>query len=538
MAHIKLIYGGPGTGKTHALLEELEETLKTVPANKIAYVSFTRQGTYQGVDLAKDKFDLTDDDCVYFKTLHSLAYHSLDIGVSDLIQYKDLRPIVDKLGLNFSKFSVVDSALTIAQNKQSTELEINSYKGISLGQAHLTSEVYKEYKKLLNKLDYTDLLLLVKDRKIHIPVDVVFIDEAQDLTKLQWQVVFQFFQYAKTWIVAGDPNQSIFEWAGADVPFFLNMRTDEQKVLEKSYRCSKAVWNTAKSVYACIQEKAPIPDTGTDEEGFAIVSQDYKLPDDVLYTLATKGSLLCIALQNSYLDKYIEYCATYGIPYQVKLQGQYKNCVKPSIIRYFKKLVSVLTDPEMYDKYITHNGDHPRTDARSDRALKETLEEDGVVSWDVNNKESLLRNLADLICKKVHKPEEQAFMLRSVLSGNIMIKEDYVTITNVHQVKGAESDYVLLCDNIAGMYRHKADNDTPYRDYLLRVLYVGVTRARSGIYIWHRDVYSTVAPTYLFSNIGCLPTVKVNTSVYAEEYIKQNLKLGETNDKDNSMSVN
>lgn len=538
MAHIKLIYGGPGTGKTHALLEELEETLKTVPANKIAYVSFTRQGTYQGVDLAKDKFDLTDEDCVYFKTLHSLAYHSLDIGVSDLIQYKDLRPIVDKLGLNFSKFSVVDSALTIAQNKQSTELEINSYKGISLGQAHLTSEVYKEYKKLLNKLDYTDLLLLVKDRKIHIPVDVVFIDEAQDLTKLQWQVVFQFFQYAKTWIVAGDPNQSIFEWAGADVPFFLNMRTDEQKVLEKSYRCSRAVWNTAKSVYACIQEKAPIPDTGTDEEGFAIVSQDYKLPDDVLYTLATKGSLLCLALQNSYLDKYIEYCVTYGIPYQVKLQGQYKNCVKPSIIRYFKKLITVLTDPEMYDKYITHNRDHPRTDARSDRALKEALEEDGVVSWDINNKESLLRNMADLVCKKVHKPEEQVFMLRSVLSGNILIKEDYVTITNVHQVKGAESDYVLLCDNVAGMYRNKAENDTPYRDYLLRVLYVGVTRARHGIYIWHRDVYSTVAPTYLFTNIGSLPTIKVNTSVYAEEYIKQNLRTGETNDKDNNVSVN
>ena len=538
MAHIKLIYGGPGTGKTHALLGELEETLKTVPANKIAYVSFTRQGTYQGVDLAKDKFDLTDEDCVYFKTLHSLAYHSLDIGVSDLIQYKDLRPIVDKLGLNFSKFAVVDSALTIAQNKQSTELEINSYKGISLGQAHLTSEVYKEYKKLLNKLDYTDLLLLVKDRKIHIPVDVVFIDEAQDLTKLQWQVVFQFFQDAKTWIVAGDPNQSIFEWAGADVPFFLNMRTDEQKVLEKSYRCSKAVWNTAKAIYACIQEKAPIPDTGTDEEGFAIVSQDYKLPDNVLYTLATKGSLLCLALQNSYLDKYVEYCVTYGIPYEIKLQGQYKHCVKPSIIRYFKKLVMVLTNADLFDKYITHNADHPRSDARSDRSFKETLEEDGVVSWDFGDKNSVLKNLADLVCKKVHKPDEQAFMLRSVLSGNILIKEDYVTITNVHQVKGAESDYVLLCDNVAGMYRNRAENNTPYKDYLLRVLYVGVTRAKHGVYIWHRDVYSTVAPTYLFTNIGSLPTVKVNTSVYAEEYIKQNLTLGETNDQNNHVSVN
>ena len=308
MAHIKLIYGGPGTGKTHALLEELEETLKTVPAKKIAYVSFTRQGTYQGVDLAKDKFDLTDEDCVYFKTLHSLSYHVLDLGSSDLLGYKDLRPMLDKLGISYSKFGVIDSAMTIAQNKQSESLEINSYKGVSLGQAHLTKEVYKEYKKLLKKLDYTDLLLLVKERKIHIPVDVVFIDEAQDLTKLQWQVVLQFFQYTPTWIIAGDPNQSIFEWAGADVPYFLNMRTDEQRVLEKSYRCSRAVWNMAKSVYACIQEKAPIPSEGTDEEGFAIVSQTTELPENVLYTLAKKGSLLCLALQNSYLDKYIEYC--------------------------------------------------------------------------------------------------------------------------------------------------------------------------------------------------------------------------------------
>lgn len=535
MAHIKLIYGGPGTGKTHALLEELEETLKTVPACKIAYVSFTRQGTYQGVDLAKDKFDLTDEDCVYFKTLHSLAYHSLDIGVSDLIQYKDLRPIVDKLGLNFSKFAVVDSALTISQNKQEKELDINSYKGISLGQAHLTAEVYKEYKKLLNKLDYTDLLLLVKDRKIHIPVDVVFIDEAQDLTKLQWQVVFQFFQFAKTWIVAGDPNQSIFEWAGADVPFFLNMRTDEQKVLEKSYRCSKAVWNTAKSVYACIQEKAPIPDTGTDEEGFAIVSQDYKLPDNVLYTLATKGSVLCLALQNSYLDKYIEQCITYGIPYEVKLQGQYKHCVKPSTIKYFKRLVGILKDPKLYDKYIRHNCDHPRSDSRSDRSIKEQLAEDEVIYWDFTDTQKVQDKLIELILKKVHKPEEQAFMIRSVLSGNILIKEDYVTITNVHQVKGAEADYVLLCDNIAGMYRNKAENDTPYKDYLLRVLYVGVTRAKHGIYIWHRDVYSTVAPTYLFTNIGSLPTIKAETSVYAEEYINNKLQQGDKDDQNNNV---
>ena len=58
MPKVTMIYGGPGTGKTHALLEELAIRLKDVPANQIAYVSYTRQGTYQGVDLAKEQFDL------------------------------------------------------------------------------------------------------------------------------------------------------------------------------------------------------------------------------------------------------------------------------------------------------------------------------------------------------------------------------------------------------------------------------------------------------------------------------------------------
>ena len=157
--------------------------------------------------------------------------------------------------------------------------------------------------------------------------------------------------------------------------------------------------------------------------------------------------------------------------------------------------------------------------------------------WNFNDKEALPRRLAQLIMEKEHDPNNQAFLLRSVLSGNILIAEDFVTITNVHQVKGAEADYVLLCDNIAGQYRNKAELEQTYKDYLLRVLYVGVTRAKHGIYVWHRDVYSTVAPTYLFCNVGSLPTEKPNVSAYAEQYIKDFVKEQE-NDKDNNVSVN
>ena len=108
MAHIKLIYGGPGTGKTHALLDELEKTLASgVKANEIAYVSFTRQGTYQGVDLAKDKFELTEADCVYFKTLHSLAYHCLECSTDQIVSRRDLQPMISKLNLHYNQFNTL-----------------------------------------------------------------------------------------------------------------------------------------------------------------------------------------------------------------------------------------------------------------------------------------------------------------------------------------------------------------------------------------------------------------------------------------------
>lgn len=532
MAHIKLIYGGPGTGKTHALLDELEKTLASgVHAKEIAYVSFTRQGTYQGVDLAKEKFDLTEEDCVYFKTLHSLAYHCLECSPDQIINHRDLRPMISKLNLHSSQFNTIDSKLNIAKNKQDLEgFNKEAYKGVSLGQAHITAEVYEEYKKLLKKLDFADLLLLVKEKRTTIPVKVVFIDEAQDLTKLQWQVVLQFFKDTPEWIIAGDPNQSIFEWAGADVPYFLNMRTDEQVVLEKSYRCSRAVWSMAKAFYACITEKAPIPDKGTDEEGFAVVNSAEQLPQNNLIAMAKLGSLMCLAIQNTYLDRYIDCCTAYGIPYAIKAKGNYTYCVKLPTLRFMRKLYKALYTTEGYAQYITDNATCSRHQTRADRNFKEKIRAENVLTWAVLPVEERTQHLIAYIKTKTHKPDEQAFLIRAMLSGNIDIADDYVLITNIHQVKGAESDYVLLCDNVAGVYRNQAENDVSYRDYLLRVFYVGVTRAKTGVCIWHRDEYSTVAPTAVFNNLGCCPAQELEKSAFAEKYINENYTKEQTNE--------
>ena len=71
---IKIIFGPPGTGKTSYLLDILEKELQVVSPKEIAYVSFTREGAYQGRDRAIKKFGYAEKLFPYFRTLNSLAF--------------------------------------------------------------------------------------------------------------------------------------------------------------------------------------------------------------------------------------------------------------------------------------------------------------------------------------------------------------------------------------------------------------------------------------------------------------------------------
>ena len=79
------IIGPPGTGKTTFLLDTLEEELKHTPPERIAFVSFTRKGAYEGVDRALKRFNLKKEDVPYFKTMHSICYHQLGLTRDQVI---------------------------------------------------------------------------------------------------------------------------------------------------------------------------------------------------------------------------------------------------------------------------------------------------------------------------------------------------------------------------------------------------------------------------------------------------------------------
>ena len=96
-----IVLGPPGTGKTHTLLNEVDNCLKQTDPNKIGYFSFTQKAAYEARDRAMDKFNLTEDDLPYFRTLHSLAFRRLGIKKENVMQRKHYVDLGNKINIMF-----------------------------------------------------------------------------------------------------------------------------------------------------------------------------------------------------------------------------------------------------------------------------------------------------------------------------------------------------------------------------------------------------------------------------------------------------
>src|SRR5690606_1102504 len=96
------------------------------------------------------------------------------------------------------------------------------------------------YKRAHGFVDYTDMLTLFLAKKTMPRFKKLYIDEAQDLSQLQWRIVHRLMENSDEVVVAGDDDQAIFRWSGADVDHFIGLRGNVV-VLKQSYRIPHAV---------------------------------------------------------------------------------------------------------------------------------------------------------------------------------------------------------------------------------------------------------------------------------------------------------
>lgn len=272
------VYGPPGTGKTTYLLSLLEEDLKTIEPEKIAFVSFTNKGVDEGKNRAIERFKLKRKQLPYFGTIHSLCFAALGMSKLDIVGRDHYRLFSEKTGINFAGHYTEDysspndaylHAVEMKHHNPETHKRMIEDLKLHTGQYDFVEEEIGRMKGQLNLKDFTDMLIDFLASGRIIPVRIAYIDEAQDLTPLQWDVVETMFQHTEKLIVAGDDDQAVYEWAGADVERFIGFSINKV-MLDYSYRMPRKIHAIARRIVSDIevrQEKilAPKPEEGTIE---------------------------------------------------------------------------------------------------------------------------------------------------------------------------------------------------------------------------------------------------------------------------------
>ena len=248
---LERIYGPPGTGKTTRLLQLVESYLSQgYKASDIAYLAFTVKAAREAVERASEKFGLLAENFPGFRTIHSLAFRHLGLSTGQVLKRKHYSVICERLGFPYSGYVDLEEGQTSsallgdrllfmeglarARRLSPDEQFEQSNEECSPEEFQLLREAVRQFKESHFLIDFNEMLERMLD--VDPPTyKVLIVDEAQDLSNLQWEVIERLMGKAQHVHVAGDDDQAIFRWAGA-APERFNRLGGEATVLDQSWR--------------------------------------------------------------------------------------------------------------------------------------------------------------------------------------------------------------------------------------------------------------------------------------------------------------
>jgi len=454
MDNVHMLFGAPGCGKTTRLMDILTNELKQNDPDHIAFVSFTRKGTYEGVERAKQLYNFKEEDLPYFRTLHSIAFRAGGYTRYDMISKTDYKAFSDALGMKFTGYyseefySNDDKYLFMhfmkRNNPQTAKVYSNDLDNNTL---KMVESNYARYKDFGHVHDFTDIIERFIEADEPLPVDIAIIDEAQDLTTLQWRMCEVAFRNCKRIYVAGDDDQAIYEWSGADVDYFLKMKSVKKEILDQSYRLPKKILTVAKNVSRMIGMRV--------EKNFAPVNDDgavtmYNNLD--MLPLNTNESWYFITRNNWFLQKYRDY-----------LKKQARVYMDKEALSYEPKQIEAINTFE---------------NARKKRVLSDT--DEMKLKLHVNGKIDLSKPWFEVL----NFDNDTMAYYRDLIKQKTNLHDRSITVNTIHGVKGGEADNVVLMLDFTKSVRHNMERNP---DSELRCLYVAVTRAKKHLHIIHSN---------------------------------------------------
>lgn len=211
-----LVLACPGSGKTFTLIERAIYLLKKgASSDSMALLTFTKETAEQfSTKIAKKNIKKPP----LCSTIHALAY-------SILKKNKKINILTD-----VQCFELFTKALTLVEPRdENNENEKDFYVRFQCYRESLTNndeylnELIAEYKKLMRELDSFDFTAILEELLVKKSVPsfkFLFIDEVQDLSPLQFNVLRKIAAFDCKIAYFGDIDQSIYSFKGSSFSVF------------------------------------------------------------------------------------------------------------------------------------------------------------------------------------------------------------------------------------------------------------------------------------------------------------------------------
>lgn len=528
------IFGPPGTGKTTSLSHQIRTAVERFAKDSVLVTSFSRAAaaTLRGKDLP------LSDDCV--GTLHSHCWRALGrpaIAETHVQEWNRINPhlriTAAKAAAKLNGEDGGEETSPGAPKGDSLLSELNRYRGTMSpaetwpGSLQAFATKWNAYKASHQLLDFCDLIncALHNIRIAPSRPAVIFVDEAQDLNQMQLNLVRTWGEKSEYYVIAADDDQTIYSWCGATPDGILDpeIPEDHKIFLEQSHRIPQSVHIRATRLIHQVSRRQAKVYAPRSEEGICtqISRGGYKSPEywilkTITQHIEKKQSVMLLASCSYMLEPVIAVLRKSGIPFHnpYRTSNGFWNPLRhgrrESSASRLRSLLGgkpwTHRDLKLWAEWLTPQG-NLRPGAKeliweSKDNLVVTPERIGDLFED-SAAQSLIaasgdplhlsewwnRRIAPTFRKRIEFPVKvaQAGGMAS------LVDTPRVIVGTIHSVKGGEADVVFLFPDLSRAADITYAWPGSARDSVIRLFYVGMTRARETLYICQKESSMAVA---------------------------------------------
>ena len=272
----RFIAGPPGTGKTHVYIVGLfEELLVEYNYKKILILSHTNVAAEQILEAVhklpkmkgvtkkelRETIGTIHHYCRNRPSLHGKLTKTKLEDHKKLIEKNrhfndDRNPDIEKH--NLYRFRSDAKGRGMTYDEYWRKCDQDDYKPYGLEVMKELFKIYKDYKTLHRREDYTDMIERFLNPDLEEPdIDVVIIDECQDSNVPQTKAIEKMATNVKDghFYLVGDADQTLFEYAGSNPNYFHKLASKPYFELEEGLRCSEAINTKCKKVIKPVWDK-------------------------------------------------------------------------------------------------------------------------------------------------------------------------------------------------------------------------------------------------------------------------------------------